>query len=140
MYVVTRGVMAAGMAVYAAIHGYQAVAGPDMTAWLPGAFALTAVLAVLLGVMMFATRHRWVEHAAAALAAASFGALVLSLTSGFLGVTGMDLTPAALVVIVAEFMVLAAWATERLALEHHTGSPEEAERDDRVGTDQHIGV
>jgi len=53
--VVIRGIQASGMAVYAAIHLWQAVSPPEQApGWLTAAFVLTALVAIALaGALMF---------------------------------------------------------------------------------------
>ena len=107
MDVVGRGLVAAGLGVYAAIHLAQAVIGPDSSpGWLTFMFVLTALVAAGLAVAVFTDRWRVVLTAASALAVASAIALVLSLTSGLFGVSEVDLGPETLIVLVAEVMVL----------------------------------
>lgn len=117
MNVVTRGLMAAGMGVYAAIHALQALAGPDdAPGWLTAAFAAAAVagavLAVLLIVSPTALEGR-VMAVAAVLAGASLVALVAAGTVGFFGVEETDLRAETAIVAVAELVVLGAFVVER---------------------------
>lgn len=117
MNVVTRGLMAAGMGMYAAMHIFQAVdPPPGAPAWLTVAFAATALAAIGIAVMLIATSTRrevvW-EQAAAALAAASALALALSYTTGFFGVAEADLRAETLLVAVAELITLLAYAISR---------------------------
>jgi hypothetical protein len=114
MNVVVRGLMAAGMSVYAAMHLSQALSPPPgAPAWLTVAFVATAVVAlVLAGLLILSSERgevRW-ERAAAALAAASGLALLASYTVGFLGVVESDLRAETAIVAVAELMTLAAFA------------------------------
>lgn len=118
MNVVGRGLMAAGMSVYAAMHVMQAASGPDgAPPWLTVAFALTALAAVGIAVMLIATSTRdeviW-ETAAAVLAGLSALALILSYTTGFLGIQEADLRAETAIVAVAELMTLLAYAVTRL--------------------------
>lgn len=111
MDVVVRGLQASGLAVFAAMHGLEAleVSSP---AWLPVAFWLAAVVAVGLAAVLFLVREEgevlW-ERISAAFAAAAALALILSLTVGFLGVSNEDLTTTAVLALVAEAMVLGAY-------------------------------
>jgi hypothetical protein len=115
--VVVRGLMAAGMAVYAAIHTTQAASPPaDAPAWLAFAFAATALVAIGLAVMLIVTSVRaepiW-ETLAAVLAGSSAVALLLSYTTGFLGVVQSDLRAETAIVAVAELVTLGAFAVGR---------------------------
>jgi hypothetical protein len=116
--VVVRGLMAAGMGIYAAIHVQQALSPPPgAPGWLAAAFGATAVVALVIGVMLILTPVQaeggW-EGAAAALAGASALALIASYTVGFLGVVEADLRAETAVVAVAELMTLAAYAISRI--------------------------
>jgi hypothetical protein len=113
MNVVVRGLMAAGMSVYAAMHLSQALAPPPgAPAWLAVAFVVTAVVALVLAALLILSSEqgevRW-ERAAAALAAASGLALLASHTVGFLGVVESDLRAETAIVAIAELMTLAAF-------------------------------
>ncbi len=118
MNVVVRGLMAAGMGIYAAIHVQQALSPPPgAPAWLAAAFGATAIAALVIGAMLILTpveREVGWESAAAALAGASALALVASYTVGFLGVVEADLRAETAVVAVAELMTLAAFAISRI--------------------------
>jgi hypothetical protein len=114
MNVVVRGLMAAGMSVYAAMHLSQALSPPPgAPPWLAAAFVATALVALALAALLILSSERgevrW-ERAAAALAAASLLALVASYTVGFLGVVESDLRAETAIVAVAELMTLAAFA------------------------------
>lgn len=118
MNVVTRGLMAAGMGVYAAIHLVQAVRPPlGVPAWLTFAFAATALAAVGIAVMLIVTSDThevgW-EAAAAVLAGVSALALLASYTTGFFGVVESDLRAETAIVAVAELITLVAFAAGRL--------------------------
>lgn len=118
MNVVIRGLMATGLLVYATVHLLQGVRPPaDAPLWLRLAFLATAAVAVVLAVGLLARRpgttDQW-KDAAAALAGASLVALVLSWTTGFLGVSEADLRLSTLGVVVAEMVVLATWAITRV--------------------------
>jgi hypothetical protein len=113
MNVVVRGLMAAGMSVYAAMHLSQALSPPpDAPAWLAAAFVATAVVALVLAALLILSSERgevrW-ERAAAALAATSGLALLASHTVGFLGVVESDLRAETAIVAIAELMTLAAF-------------------------------
>lgn len=114
MNVVVRGLMAAGMSVYAAMHLSQALSPPPgAPPWLTGAFVATAAVALALaGLLILSSERgevRW-ERGAAALAGASGLALLASYTVGFLGVVESDLRAETAIVAVAEMMTLAAFA------------------------------
>lgn len=118
MNVVARGLMAAGMGVYASMHLFQAVSPPAGTpAWLAVSFAATALAAIGIAVMLIVTSTRtevrW-ESAAALLAGTSALALVASYTTGFLGVVESDLRAETLLVAVAHVVTLGAFAVSRL--------------------------
>lgn len=117
MNVVVRGLMAAGMAVYGAIHAQQAFATPaDAPGWLAFMFGLTALVAFGLAVALIVGAESQVgvvEHVSAAVAAGSFVALVLSFTTGFLGVEQDDIRAVTAVVIIAELLVVACWGLSR---------------------------
>jgi hypothetical protein len=119
MNVVVRGLMAAGMAVYAVMHVVQAASPPDgAPAWLVVMFALTALVALVLagGLVLGSQRGEvWWEDGAAALAGASLVALVLAFTVGFLGVAEGDLRADTALVFVAELVTLASWLASRMA-------------------------
>lgn len=130
MNVVTRGLMAAGMGMYAAMHIFQAASPPPgAPAWLTVAFAATAAAAVVIAVMLIATsttREVVWEGAAALLAGLSALALILSYTTGFFGVVEADLRAETLLVAVAEFVTLLAFAISRVvpsAGDELTGDP-----------------
>jgi hypothetical protein len=113
MNVVIRGLMAAGMSVYAAMHVFQAIdPPPGAPPWLAVAFALTALVAAGLAVMLILTsvrgEGRW-EAAAALLAGLSAIALLASTTVGFFGVVESDLRAETAIVAVAELLTLAAY-------------------------------
>lgn len=132
MNVVIRGLMAAGMTVYAAMHALQAVRPPeDAPGWLVVAFALTALGAVTIagGLILGAERaeNRW-EDAAALLALPSLVALVLSYTTGFVGASETDVRADTAIVFVAELVVLTAWVVSRFT------TRETAEVDEEVPT------
>jgi hypothetical protein len=132
MNVVVRGLMAAGMSVYAAMHLSQALSPPPgAPPWLTVAFVATAVVAlVLAGLLILSSEHgevRW-ERAAAALAAASGLALLASYTVGFLGVVESDLRAETAIVAVAELMTLAAFALGWFATSQGYGGDEEPAR------------
>lgn len=128
--VVARGLMAAGMGIYAAMHVTQAANPPaGAPGWLAAAFALTALVAVAIAVMLVltSTRHevRW-ETAAALLAGASALALVASYTTGFLGVVESDLRAETVLVGVAHLVTLLAYTISRVvpsAGDELTGDP-----------------
>lgn len=117
MNVVIRGLIAAGLLVYAAVHVLQGISPPaDAPVWLQVAFLVTAVVAAVLGVGLLGRRPGttalW-KNAAAALTGASLLALVLSFTVGFLGVNETDIRLSTLGVIIAEMVVLVSWAANR---------------------------
>lgn len=117
MNVVTRSLMVAGLFVYAAIHFLQTAQSPaSAPAWLPWAFVATAVAAVVVGVGLVVRRpggnQLW-KDAAAFLAAGSLFALVLSGTTGFLGVDEMDISAGVFGVVAAEFIILVSWLADR---------------------------
>ena len=118
MNVVIRGLMAAGLFVYGAIHLVQGLNPPEAApGWLRLAFVATAVVAVVLGIGLLALapgRTDRLKDLAALLAAASALALVLSLTTGFLGVSETDLRVETLGVLVAELVVVVSWLAGRL--------------------------
>lgn len=119
MNVVIRGLMAAGMAVYATLHLLQVFSPPEGSpGWLVAAFAGSTVVALVLagGLIVGAQRReaRW-EHAAALLAAVSLVALIAAFTVGLLGVEESDLRPATALVFVAELVVLVSWVAARFA-------------------------
>lgn len=130
MNVVTRGLMAAGMGVYAAMHLFQAASPPEgAPGWLTIAFAVTALAAIGIAVMLIATStsHEvgW-ETAAALLAGASAVALLLSFTTGFLGVQEADLRAETILVAVAHLMTLGSFTMARVvpsAGDELTGDP-----------------
>lgn len=130
MNVVARGLMAAGMGVYAAMHLFQAASPPPAApAWLTVAFAVTALAAIGIAVMLIATSTRnevvW-EGLAATLAGASAVALVLSYTTGFFGVAEADLRAETLLVAVAHLVTLGAFTISRVvpsAGDELTGDP-----------------
>lgn len=114
MNVVIRGIQAAGMAVYAAMHVLQAADAPQGSpTWLVVAFALSALAAVVIavGLILTATEDetRW-EALAAALAAISALALLAAYTVGLFGVVESDLRAETAIVLVAELMTLGAFA------------------------------
>jgi hypothetical protein len=115
--VVTRGLMAAGMGVYAAIHALQAFASPDgAPAWLTVAFAAAAIAGAVLAVLLIVSSTELearVMTAAAVLAGASLLALVAAGTIGFFGVEETDLRAETAIVAVAELVVLGAFVVER---------------------------
>lgn len=118
MNVVTRSLMAAGLLVYAAIHFSQAASPPDgAPTWLRIMFFLTAGVAVVLAGGLFfrppGDNELW-KDAAAALALASAVALLLSQTTGFIGVDESDLRSSTFGVLVAESMVLISWVVGRV--------------------------
>jgi hypothetical protein len=118
MNVVIRGLMAAGMSVYAAMHVFQAIdPPPGAPPWLTVAFAVTALAALGLAVMLIVTpvraEGRW-EAAAALLAGLSGIALVTSYTVGFFGVVESDLRAETAIVAVAELLTLVAYAASWL--------------------------
>jgi hypothetical protein len=120
MNVVVRGLMAAGMAVYAVLHAQQALSPPEgAPGWLQVAFAAAAIAGLGLAVMLIATSVRteatW-TGAAAALAGASALALLAAYTVGFFGVQEADLRPETALVAVAELVVLVAYAIDRRVL------------------------
>lgn len=132
MNVVIRGLMAAGMGIYASIHIQQAFSPPDdAPTWLAFMFGLTAVVAVVIAAMLILVpverETRW-EISAGVLAAGSALALLLALTVGFLGVTETSINAETAMVLVAESVVLIALVIKRVA------SPE-ADEDDR----DHVG-
>lgn len=118
MNVVIRGLMASGLFVYGAIHMVQGVRPPEgAPAWLRLAFIGTAVLAIVLGAGLIAGqpgRTDRLKDLAAVLAVASAVALGLSFTTGFLGVNETDLRVSTLVVVVAEFVVVACWVIAKM--------------------------
>lgn len=114
MNVVVRGLMAAGMSVYAAMHVFQALdPPPGAPAWLAVAFAVTALVALGLAAMLILSSVEgevgW-ERAAALLAGLSALALAASYTVGFLGVAESDLRAETAIVAVAELLTLTAFA------------------------------
>ncbi|MBY5161385.1 hypothetical protein [Salsipaludibacter albus] len=118
MDVVARGLMVAGLFVYAGIHLLQGIVPPDSApAWLRLAFVLSALAAVGLGVALVALpprrSGRWMDLAAL-LALASGVALALSFTTGLAGVSESDLRLATLGVVIAELVILHAWLGNRL--------------------------
>ena len=135
MHVVVRGLMAAGMGIYAAMHLQQALSPPPgAPTWLTVAFATAALVALVLAILLIAaserTQGRW-EWAAALLAGASALALVASYTVGFFGVVESDLRPETAVVAVAEVITLVAFAIGRIAV---APEPEGAPVRTRAGT------
>ncbi len=118
MNVVIRGLMAAGLFVYATIHLLQGVDPPeDAPGWLQLAFLATAAAAVVLAVGLLSRRPGTTDvwkDAAAALTGASLLALVASFVTGFLGVSESDIRLSTLGVVVAEGLVLLTWAAGRL--------------------------
>lgn len=128
MFVVTRGLTAAGMSVYAVIHFFQMASPPmESPTWLRVAYGLTAVAAlVIAGGALFDERHHTWSGIGALLALGSAVALLLSVTVGFLGVVAADLQPAALVAIVAEMMAIGSWLALQVA---RSSSPEAAAED-----------
>jgi hypothetical protein len=126
--VVVRGLMAAGMAIYAAMHVLQVVRPPEgAPGWSVVVFAGATVVGAALAVLLILTATRretlW-ESVAAALAAASALALVAALTVGFFGIEEGSLRAEMAVVLIAEVMVLIAFVAGRLA----TDSAAEVER------------
>lgn len=118
MSVVVRGLMAAGMAVFAAMHVLQVLDPPSGTpAWLTIGFAGVALAGALLAVLLIVaspeTVGRW-QVAAASLAAVSAVALLLALTVGLFGVVEVGLRYEVVLSIVAEIVVLGAFAASRL--------------------------
>lgn len=133
MNVVVRGLMAAGMAVYAAMHVLQVVQPPPgAPSWSVAAFAAATVVGVALAVLLIGTATRretlW-ESVAAVVAAGSALALIASLTVGFFGIEESSLRAEMTVVLIAEVMVLVAFVAARLA------SEETAEVDRGAGPD-----
>lgn len=116
MNVVVRGLMAAGMGVYATLHLLQAARG-DGPAWTTFAFGAAALLALALVVALIAVADRAegrVEDAAAALALVSAVALTLTLTVGFFGVEDV-LRVESIMAYVAEGVVLLSWVAGRFS-------------------------
>lgn len=128
MFVVTRGLTAAGMSTYAVIHLFQMASPPEGSpTWLRVAYGLTALAAlVVAGGALFDERHHTWSGIGALLALGSAVALLMSVTVGFLGVESADLQPAALVVIVAEVMAIGSWIALQVA---RASSPEAAAED-----------
>jgi hypothetical protein len=129
MNVVVRGLMAAGMSVYAAMHISQALSPPPgAPAWLAVAFIATALVALGLAAMLILSPVRgevgW-EWAAAALAGASGLALLASYTVGFLGVVEADLRAETAIVAVAEIVTLAAFGIGRFLASQGVSADEE---------------
>lgn len=126
MVILGRGLVAAGLGVYAAIHLAQAVGGPESSpGWLTVAFLLAAIAGFALAVGVFvSSRWREVVVAAFVLTAASLVALTMAYTVGFFGVDEGELTPSTLAVIVAEVMtmlgVVAALFGDRFHLDEET--------------------
>ncbi len=111
MNVVVRGVLAAALGVYASLHLTQALAAPDGPAWLAWAFAATAVAAIVLAVgaiLVPEWLQPYVDLAAGGLALGSLAALLLSLTTGFFGVTTEAIRVETALVVLAEVLVLGA--------------------------------
>jgi hypothetical protein len=134
MNVVIRGLMAAGMSIYAAMHISQSVSPPPgAPGWLAGAFAVTALAALVVAAMLILTpvrgEARW-EGAAALLAGLSAIALLASYTVGFFGVAESDLRAETAIVAVAELVTLAAYAIGWLVSD---ASSEQLLEDEGVG-------
>jgi hypothetical protein len=115
--VVTRGLMAAGMAVYAAMHAFQAVGPPDGSpGWLRLAFAVATLAGAGLAAWLVLASPDHEEPAmlaSAVLAGASLLALLAAYTVGFFGVREEALRAETAIVAVAEVVVLIAFAVER---------------------------
>lgn len=131
MNIVTRGLMAAGMAVFATMHALQVLDPPaDAPGWLTVGFAAVTVAAAVLAVRLITASNetiaRW-QVAAVVLAGASAAALVLAVTVGFLGVVEPALRYEVVMSFVAEAVVIGAFVVSRVL------PPETEERaDDRV--------
>lgn len=116
MNVVVRGLMAAGMGVYATLHALQAARG-DAPSWTTVAFGAAALVALGLVVALIAVGHRvegHIEDASAALALLSALALTATLTVGFFGVEDV-LRVESIMAYVAEGVVLLAWVAGRFS-------------------------
>lgn len=116
MNVVVRGLMAAGMGVYATLHVLQAARG-EGPAWTTIAFGAAALVALGLVVALIAVADRAegrVEDAAAGLSLLSALALTATLTVGFFGVEDV-LRVESIMAYVAEGVVLLAWVAGRFS-------------------------
>lgn len=118
MNVVVRGLMTAGMWLYAAIHIQQAFAPPPGSpGWMGFAFAASAAVAALIGVMLIVSavggEKLW-ENAAALLASVSAVALIAAFTVGLAGFVETGLRIETALVVVAEVVVVGAWAINRV--------------------------
>ncbi len=119
MDVVTRALMAAGMAVFAAMHALQVIDPPaEAPMWLTIGFAAVAIAGAALAALIIIGPESMVARAqvaAALLAGGSAVALVLALTIGIFGVVEPVLRYAVVMSFVAEAVVLGAFAAARLA-------------------------
>ena len=116
MNVVVRGLMAAGMGVYATLHVLQAARG-EGPAWTTIAFGAAALIALGLVVALIAVADRAegrVEDAAAGLSLLSALALTATLTIGFFGVEDV-LRVESIMAYVAEGVVLVSWVAGRFS-------------------------
>jgi hypothetical protein len=115
MSVVTRGIMTAGMAIYAAIHFGQVRSSELDAAWADAGFLISAIVASVLAVALVLRSERSIEHAAAGLAVISMGALMVTEFVGLFGVDASSLQAEVIVVLVAEVFVIVAWGIEQFA-------------------------
>lgn len=137
MNVVVRGVQAAAMGVYAALHIQQAINPPDgAPTWLTVAFFLASIAALGLVVSLITfpdDKERLPENGAALLAVLSLGALALSYTTGFFGVDQAQLRAETAIVFVAEIAAIGGWVISRaFKNQPETQEVSSSRRDSRV--------
>lgn len=118
MNIVTRGLMAAGMAVFATMHALQVIDPPaDTPLWLTLGFTAVALIGGLLAVLLITAPTdvvaRW-QLASVLLAGASALALVLALTVGLFGVEETTFRYTVVMSFVAEAVVIGAFAVSRV--------------------------
>jgi hypothetical protein len=104
--------LAAALAVSAFSHAYLYIHGYQHIPMIGTAFLVQASVSFSLAVLIVARGPWWIDWAAAAMAAGSLVAFVLSRTVGLFGFSerGWDPSPHAALTVVAEVLCVLLWA------------------------------